>query len=476
VLVVATIGWRWVVLESPGRVVGVDFGNWLALGRAIGGGHVSGSDTVYPPVVPLVARAGVALLGVPMTATTIAAVAAVCPAIGVFLAVRATVGGAWATGASSVLLVAGATSAAASWGGSPQLIGLMGAPPAVVAAARLVVRPTWRGAGVLGALLLAIALVSPLVFGLTAAAVFLALAVTAAVHQTVRWLGHALAALAVLVPIVPVYALFLSRARIGAADQGSSGVLDVFRHAVAGAPLAWGALALVAVTAPLATWRMRAEPLWSASGAMTVVGLVPVLVADDARFSALAPVAIVVAGAWLGARAARPVRRVCIPIVAVAALVVAVEAPGVMVDQRDRYAAFVPPGTARAMTWVDAHTAPSDRFVVAPVDGAPFGWLVEGWAQRPSLVGGDPSWLAFPDERHRAAQATRVLTGTAWPQDEAFAAARRLGATWIYLPTGWDGVDRTAMAAAVRAHPGLVAYHGPGAVVIRVPAAAGGGT
>jgi hypothetical protein len=468
-LVVAAIAWRGVVLSSPGRIVGVDFGNWLALGRAVGSGHVSGSDAVYPPVVPLLARAAVALVGVPTGAAAIAAVAAVCPAIGVFLALRPPLGGAWATGAASVLLLAGATSAAAAWGGIPQLLGLLGAPLAAVAAAELVVRPGWRPAGVLGALMLGVALVSPLVFGLTAAAVLLALASSSAIHRTLRWLPHALVACAALLPVVPLYVTFVSRARIGATDLATSGIADVFNHAVGGTPLAWLALGFVALTAPLCTWSSRSEQLWAASSAMLVVSVITLLAADDPRFSALAPVAIVVACAWLGARAARPVARICVPALALAAVVVAFRAPAVMHDHRVRYARLVPAGTAQLITWIDAHTAPSDRFVVAPVEGAPFGWLVEGWAQRPSFVGGDPSWLAFPGERRRAAEATDVLTGVHWPQPRAFSRARHLGAKWIYLPSGWGGTDHAALAAAARTHAGLVAYQGRGGVVLRVP-------
>ena len=150
-------------------------------------------------------------------------------------------------------------------------------------------------------------------------------------------------------------------------------------------------------------------------------------------------------------------------------LVIMVSAPGTMHEERDVYARFVPRGTSTALRWVDAHTAPRDLFAVAPVAGVPFGWWVEGWGRRPSLVGSDDRWLDFPGERRRAELATRLFTGTRWPSEHALALARRSGVRWLYLPSGWGGVDRAALRAARARHPGLVAYRGPGALVLRVP-------
>ena len=449
VVVVGVVWWRWAVLGRHGDPVGVDFGNWLALGNAIGGRHVSGADTIYPPLIPAAVRGLVAIAGVPTAARAGAAFAAVLPGLGAWIAVRPSLGTRWATVAMLGLAGAGATSAAAAWGGLPQLVGFGLAPIAVVAAARLVAEPTRGNTILLGALLLALAAVSPLVFGLTLVCVLVALALAAAVMRTSRWVRHAIVAAAFVLPLAPLYVRFLASATVrpqGAANGPSSG--SVLRTVFVGATPAWFVLGALALLAPFATRSFRFDPLWVASTAMTATAAAAVCSGGEARFSYLAPTAAVIAAVTIAAWTRGPLRAPIILLVLAGVCGILVTAPGTMREQRDLYARFVPRGTSGALAWVDAHTGARDLFAVAPVAGVPFGWWLEGWGRRPSLVGADPQWLAFPGERRRAREATRLFTGTHWPSERDFVTARRLGVRWLYLPSAWDGIDPSALRAA----------------------------
>jgi hypothetical protein len=464
------VWWRWAALDRHGDPVGVDIGNWLALGNAIGGHHVSGADTVYPPLIPATIRALAMLSGVPTAARASAALAAILPGCGAWFALRPSVGTRWATLAALGLAGAGATSAAAAWGGLPQLVGLGLAPVVVVLAARLVGRPTRRTTILLGTLLLVLAGVSPLVFGLTLVSVVLTLALVACVTRADGWFRHAAVAGAFTLPAFPLYVRFLSSATIRTTAPGNAvPVVGALRTVFVGAPLAWYLLGVLAVVAPAATWSSRFDPLWAASTAMTVTAALAALAFAEARFSYLAPTAALVGAATLAAWSRGPFRILLAVAVVTGVLVIVVAAPGTMHEERDLYARFVPRGTSTALRWVDAHTGPRDLFAVAPVAGVPFGWWVEGWGRRPSLVGSDDRWLDFPGERRRAELATRLFTGTHWPSEHALDLARRAGVRWLYLPSGWGGIDRAALRAARSRHPGLVAYRGAGALVLRVP-------
>jgi hypothetical protein len=474
VVVVALAGaafWRWYTLSAYGEPVGVDFGNWLTLGGALGGHRVSGGDTVYPPVVPAIAVASAAVLGVPRAAHLVAAVAGVVPALGAWLAVRPSVGERYASLVALPLLVAGAVSAAVAWGGTPQLVGLGLAPLQVVLTSRLVGHPSIRQAALLGATTLALAATSPLVFGLSSVAAGVAALLASLVWSATRWIRSLPVVAAFLLPMVPTYARALSRLRMDLSGHGvTPSNSDVLHAVLVGGVGWWLLLAALALIAPILTWPARRDPLWAASTALSIVAVFAVAFVREARFAALVPTASVMGAALLLAHGIRGTARVVVTaLVGVAAVGVLLAAPALMVDERDAYATFVPLGTGDAIRWLDRHSQPDDFVAVAPIAGVPFGWYVEGWARRPSYVAGDPSWLAFPGERARAAAATAVFSGRAWPRESSLSGARRLGVRWLYVPTGWHGIDPATLHDAERRHPGLAAYRGRGAIILRVP-------
>jgi hypothetical protein len=420
--------------------------------------------------VPLVVSTTSSLFGLPAAAPILAAAAALAPGVGVWFVLRTELSVPVALGASLATVASGATSAAAAWGGLPQLFGLGLAPVVVFSAARMPGNASRRAALILGSGVLLLGATSPLVLGIGGVAALLACALATWVRRDVRWLRFSgWIALPNLV-LVPLYVTYLSRARLGASTHvpGTAGARSLEALFI-GAPVAWAVLGVVALTAPLVLWSRRHEPIWAASTAMTLTATVAIALDLAPRWACLAPTAASVGAAAVCGLSRPATRSATGGVCALAVLAVLVGAPATMLQQRDLYARFVPAGTGAAIAWLDTHTASTTRVAVASVDGAPFGWIVEGWARRPTLVAANPTWLLFPGERIAAASATAMFTARHWPSESSFATARRAHVQLLYAAATWGGVDASALQRARRRHHGLVAYDGPGALILRVP-------
>jgi hypothetical protein len=469
------IAWRWIVLGAHGEPVGVDIGNWLALGRHLPHLQLARVDVVYPPVVPLVVATVASVVGVPTAAHVLAAAAGLVPGVGVWYVLRSTLPTFLALAAALATLVGGATSAAAAWGGLPQLLGLGIAPCAVYAAARLPSIPTRRNALVFGGWMALLGTTSPLVFGVAGVAALVAAGLAAIARRDLGWLRCSGWAALPLLPIVPLYVTYLSRASLDSSFHvpGAPGARSLDALFVS-ASAAWVLLGVLALAMPIALWSRRREPLWAASTAMTTIATIVVAADLAPRWGCLAPTAVSIGAASLCGLATPLIKRSATVVCAMAVVAVVVAAPTTMIEQRDVYARLVPAGTDRAIAWLDAHTSDATRIAVAPVDGAPFGWIVEGWAHRPTLVAADPTWLLFPGERRAAATASALFTARHWPTDHTFSLARQAGVALLYVPSSWHGIDDDAFRRAAQRHPGLVAYRGTGALILRVPGVVSG--
>jgi hypothetical protein len=465
------VAWRWIVLSAHGEPVGVDIGNWLAFGHHLPHLQLARADVVYPPVVPLVVATVSSMVGVPTAAHVLAAAAGLAPGVGVWCVLRSRLPTFLAVAAALATVVGGTTSAAAAWGGLPQLLALGIAPLAVYAAARLPSIPTRRNALVLGGWMALLGATSPLVFGVAGVAALVAAGLAATVGRNFAWLRCSGWAMLPLLPIVPLYVTYLSRASLDSSFHvpgapGARSLDALFVSASAG----WALLGLVALAMPIALWRRKREPLWAANTAMTTIAAMVVAANLAPRWGCLAPTAVSIGGASVCGLATPITKRVATIVCALAIVAVVVAAPTTMIEQRDLYARLVPAGTGTAVAWLEGHTADATHIAAAPVEGAPFGWIVEGWAHRPTLVAADPTWLLFPGERSAAATASALFTARHWPSDHTFALARRAGVAMLYVPSSWHGVDDDALRRAAERHPGLLAYRGPGALILRVPA------
>jgi hypothetical protein len=120
------------------------------------------------------------------------------------------------------------------------------------------------------------------------------------------------------------------------------------------------------------------------------------------------------------------------------------------------------------LDWLRTHT-PSDSLVaVAPINGAPFGWWVQGYGRRPALVGSEDEWLNFPQERTRANEVVAMLSEPDPLDASVMTAARRLGVRYILLPWAWGGLSQGELTAYEHGNPGSVVFDNNAMVIVRV--------
>src|SRR5207253_2259002 len=104
--------------------MGIDGGNWLALGHSLFGEHIRSETIQYPPIVPLLAVAAEIPFGPYGGLQAIAYVSALAPMLGAYIYLYNS-GLRWrAVVLSSFLGWSSATGDAMAWGGYPQLLGL----------------------------------------------------------------------------------------------------------------------------------------------------------------------------------------------------------------------------------------------------------------------------------------------------------------------------------------------------------------
>lgn len=167
-----------------------------------------------------------------------------------------------------------------------------------------------------------------------------------------------------------------------------------------------------------------------------------------------------------GDRVAAAQRWASVPLV-VGVVIVAAFAPSHLDEQISYYSRFTPEGTIAATEWLAARADEDDVVLAAPVEGVPTGWWVEA-AGVDAWVASRPDWIFFPGERNEARLAAELLSGAGWPSETSIAALRDCGVTWLYLPTGWGGIDADALALATSVGDLEVAFDGPGATIVRV--------
>ena len=486
--------WRLVALSRHGDPVGVDMGNWVRIGRSWLG-DVGVSDAVYPPIVPAVATVVDVLIGQLWTSRLLQALAGVAPGLGVWSVLRTRVRPGWAIGASLVVALAAPTSAAVAWGGVPQLLGLGLFPVAVDRVRRWASEPTTSRAWRAGLVLVATGLVSTLMFGLSILAALMAGALAAAGRRGLpverrRW-GQGLAVMgATLAVLLPWYIPIFLRQRLPddrvSSLRGGSAIGDVL-----GWPIAvWVLFAVLSLLGVLiaraagGTWWATAAGCWGTA--------VVAVAATETRLLFVVPSCVVIGVGSIGAlrsgglSASSPspgaevrarsidrrdrvagVQRWSAGPLLIALAIVAVVAPARLDEQIEYYERFTPEGTIAATEWLAGRAGADELVVSAPVEGVPTGWWVEA-AGVDAWVASRPDWIFFPEERAEAGRAASLLSGVGWPNDAAIAALRACGVTWLYLPSGWGGIDAEALGQATAAGELEVAFEGPGATIVLV--------
>lgn len=497
VAVLAAIGFHLAVMVSAGSPSGVDFGNWLYFGHQILGDPVMHAPTTYPPLVPVLAVATTAAFGPLWADAILMSVAGAAPAVGVYLACRLC-GIRWAAVPATILLAfTGSTGEAIAWGGAPQLIGLGAAATALALGTRLLAHRSLRAAAAFSATVFLIAITSHLVF---AQFVLTALILVGLVAITNRpnlsgdswkgrngWLMCFAIIVAPLLVLIPLYRQLLTIAG-GAVGTTTTtrgwpsvrmfleNLWAVYREA----PVLWKLLLTLAVLSPLLTiGARRRNNIWALTTATVLAVLVQAVISAQDRLVYFAPLGVAFAAtatlseAWATRAMGGTVRR-RLSMFAAAGLTFALlypVAPAIRLfhGQRDFYGAFVPKGTIEGLDWIRDHSGGGNVMLAAPINGAPFGWWVQGYARRPTIVASRDKWLNFPFERSRAQAAVAILS-TPDPLDAAtLHAARQRGAAYLVIPWAWGGLRRAQLTRFEDHFPGHVRFNNAALVVIEVP-------
>ena len=477
---------RTVVIGIHGEPSGLDFGNWLMLGhQALGHPLPDAAHVTYPPVVPVLAVAFVNLFGVVWGTALLAGLSSVAPALGVYLAARLFQVG-WPAVPGVVLLAATSSSGeAAAWGGVPQLLGLGLTALALGLAQQLLAgERRWTTAAALGATLLALGGTSHLILA-QAAAALAGLIVIAALVRRDRfgrgswsgrngWIAVGTIAAAPLALLIPLYAKLLGTVGQSFVSQGSGSTRSPANEFVQAlsviyrdVPWLWKpALVLTAATPILLIRTLPRSPMVAITAALIASLSAGAFLSGQDRLVYLAPVAVAFAlPQWLVlARRPRSVRWITI-VVIIAVGWMSFRGLEFFPAQRAFYGANQPSGTVAGLDWLRTHTPPDALVAVAPINGAAFGWWVQGYSQRSALVGSEDRWLNFPDERARAHEVITLLSDPDPLAPAVLTQARSLGVSYLVLPWAWGGVS----AAQVAVHASVVVFENTAMVIVKVP-------
>lgn len=461
-VLIGVVTWRLVVLFGRDEPVGVDVANWV---RMFHGwfGQVDVADVVMPPLVPLLCGVLAELVGLRATSHLVMALGSVAPAVGVWVVCRRRCPEVVVVAAVGAVAMAGATAAATAWGGLPQLLGLGLLPVVVERCVALGRNPDARHGASCGRWLLVTALVSTLVFSIAAVMLVVALLLTGgAAFRTGAWLSRFLLFVA---PVVPLYAVILVRISLPAERATAIGAQESVGNVLSPLPVVWVLVAATAVAGLVAATAVAGRVgvrSWSEGRQISVallVGALLVPIAGDVRFAYAVPSAVAVAACVAAAEmpvAHRMVRSVVRGGVAVLFVVIAVAGVGEQVELVDTYAGLAPEGITDASEWLAANVPGGEAVLVAPVAGAPTGWIVEAH-DVDALVASRPDWLFFPQERAEAEQAVDLLSGTGWPTDEDLARVSDAGVDWVLVPHAWGGADQSSLVQLLDECPDRVA-------------------
>ena len=440
---------RAVVLFTPGVPSGIDGGNWLAFGTFVRPGMA------YPPVVPAIFAALVAVAGAPLATVLAGMAATAAPAIAILAALTWARRPAAGAVAACAVVASRAIGEIAAWGGYPQPVATAAALAALVALAAYLGGPSRPALATFGAGIAVVAATSHLVAAPTVGAIVILLGWAAATHgrRAARRIAAAAAMAALPFALLgPTYG-----ALIGALGGIAGGIRldDAERVLGPGWPLYLAVLVLVPLGLAVASRR-----------ASIATALTP-------RDRVVVAAAAAAATSWIAAYAVSGEPRLLHDMAVLAPLGVAATVPLVRAAVRERQgrqalgagalgavALLVVTGLAAfpdqvafyrvltsdrfaAIEWLADHAPPQSRSIlVADLGGVPVGWWTEGIARREVLFASNLRWLRFATERDRAVAANGLLYRSGFPGLGSAATIREAGVALVFLPSaGAFGVD-----------------------------------
>jgi hypothetical protein len=298
------------------------------------------------------------------------------------------------------------------------------------------------------------------------------------------WLAASALLMPVYLKLAPTVGQSVVSGQSGGAAPGLADFASSMTVIYRDAPWLWKpALLFTALTPIVLVKSWRRSPLWAITTSLVVSLIVEGVVLGQSRLVYLAPVAVAFALVlWLqelahlnagiklrSAGARRLFVPVAIALIMASVLYCSVQGLQFFPTQRAFYGAIEPPGTLAGLDWIRLHTPADALIAVAPENGSPFGWWVQGYARRAAMVGSEDEWLNFPQERTRANEVVALLSEPDPLVNAVMSHASKLGAQYILIPWSWGGLSHAQLHAFERTHRHQVVFDNSAMVLISVP-------
>lgn len=438
--------------------LGVDGGQWVALGRTFFATHHPRG--MYPPLVPLLAWLLTLLLPFRAALSVLALAAAAAPGIGVGLfARRLNATPLVSVLAAFALSATGMTGETFLWAGYPQLVALGFVPLALLALEELLspgvpTRSVRSSQTLLAVMVVAIASTSHLVLLSTIAAMFVMIAsrlrfktTLGALRSLRRPVLYCVLCAFLLTPVYISISETFAASRSDTVSSRFSQLIAAYQYVLRAELIPYGVLILAAV---VLLWRsMSSRGVLSASAAVLCSILLPYLLRER-RLAYLAGTAVamllIVASTTLTTTLTTPMRLRSV-VGAVAALAaVFTSVVGLSRTQTDNdFYEYVTPAALELAEQTARFSASDEAVAVTSVRSFPFGWWVEGAAARRTYSMSNREVLYRASELRDLDVALRVFKASnadPFPSTYGLSAARAHNIRLLVVPWSWGGVSK----------------------------------
>jgi hypothetical protein len=457
---------------------GLDGAQWLAIGRGFHGLGRS-TDGAYAPLVPLLATILESALGPLPALRLLATLSWLALSLAVWIVANAALGPRWGLAAAAMLLPATALAEPLYYGGYPQELALAAGVVALWLACQYLTGGHRRDLVPCALFAIGAAAAHHIYFPLALASIAVA-AVAArscplpptpspiATGGEGRGTRLAVALLPSILIWGDVIAQFISKGYVAPLEASARAPSAAWQYATRESPFIWAAFLVLGLVTLTVSRASRRHLAWLVSTALIVPAGLAVLFTGQPRLLPPLMIGCAIAAAWgasqladvSGARS-RAALALATAAVALALLFPANRA----VSDITRFYQVLDPSLAVAAAAIEHDGAPGAVVVRQDRRGWPIGWWYEALLARPIVVGSDPRWLGFPEERAHAAEADALFDGQLDPDTFAQRAVD-IGATYL-VATKWDwiGWDRWLHRPGF---PVVVVYDDDHTIVLRV--------
>ncbi len=388
---------------------GLDAGNWFAIGRTLIGDQGKSTASAYPPLVPVLLVSARAIAD-PMAATKVVAIASLLTVAGsVALVTRSSTRWAAAASAAALLALSGPINEAVAYGGYPQNFALAFMVAGLWFLADYLDRGKRRSQAAAAVFLSFVAATHHAYFVLSVAsgAFVISIALIAPGHRARRArVAGALMALiiAALISLPTLVRLRLDgyRPPVNATHVDLYGAL---RYSFLGALWFWIAVTAVGGVAAVGFLRYRYSAAVAAAAGLWLAGAVTLIATNEPRVVPVILIGSVISLAHAAERLTRSLRSPAAGNVLIVALAVSAVSIAARADQTASYFSYyrvMDRELQATIDWTAQNATGGDIAVRSSSRGWPIGWWFEGLSGRYVLVGSNPQWLGFPEERRNA--------------------------------------------------------------------------